>query len=205
MGVFTMIYSLKGTLIFSDISTAVVECAGVGYGCRITLNTYRRLPDVGKEVFLHTFMVVREDAMELYGFYESSELNCYKMLTLVNGVGAKAAISMLSEFTPDQVALYIATGDAKSLTKASGIGAKIAQRIVLELKDKVGSVDLGSSVEIKAAGVASESGGAAEAVGALVALGYSQGEASLTVGRLDSRLSVDELIRGALKALSRQV
>lgn len=201
-----MIYSLRGRLIESDPHTAVVECAGVGYGCRVTLNTLRQLPPIGAEVFLHTYMVVREDAVELYGFADTAELACFKLLISVNGVGPKAGLSILSDFSPDRLALLIASGDAKSITKAAGVGPKMAQRIVLELKDKVGAADLGVSDEaVEAAGSASKSGNAAEAVAALTALGYAQSEAALAVGRLDSQLSVEELIRQALKSMARQV
>ncbi len=201
-----MIYSLRGTLAASDPHTAVVECAGVGYGCRVTLNTMRQLPPIGGQVFLHTYLAVREDAMELYGFADAAELACFKLLIAVNGVGPKAALSILSDFSPDRLALLIASGDAKSITKAAGVGPKMAQRIVLELKDKVGAADLGASAEaVEAAGSASKSGNAAEAVEALTALGYAQSEAALAVGRLDSQLPVEELIRQALKSMARQV
>ena len=201
-----MIYSLRGTLIESDPRTVVIECAGVGYGCRVTLNTLRQLPPLGSEAFLHTYMVVREDAMELYGFADTAELSCFKLLTTVNGVGPKAALSLLSDFSPDRLALLIASSDAKSITKAAGVGPKMAQRIVLELKDKMGAADLGLvSEDVEAAGSASKSGGAAEAVAALTALGYSQSEAALAVGRLDSQLGVEELIKGALKSMAGQV
>lgn len=201
-----MIYSLRGRLIDSGPHTVVVECAGVGYGCRVTLNTLRQLPPIGGEAFLHTYMVVREDAMELYGFADTAELICFKLLISVNGVGPKAALSILSDFSPDRLALLIASGDAKSITKAAGVGPKMAQRIVLELKDKVGAADLGIADEtVEAAGAASKSGNAAEAVAALTALGYAQSEAALAVGRLDSQLSVEELIRQALKSMARQV
>ena len=201
-----MIYSLRGTLIESDPRTVVIECAGVGYGCRVTLNTLRQLPPLGSEAFLHTYMVVREDAMELYGFADTAELSCFKLLTTVNGGGPKAALSILSDFSPDRLALLIASSDAKSITKAAGVGPKMAQRIVLELKDKMGAADLGLvSEDVEAAGSASKSGGAAEAVAALTALGYSQSEAALAVGRLDSQLGVEELIKGALKSMAGQV
>ena len=202
-----MFYSLRGTLIHTDLNTAVIECGGIGFKCATTVNTLRQLGNVGDTVRLFTYMSVREDAVELFGFYDNSELDCFKMLISVSGVGPKAAIAILSEMRAEKLALCIATGDSKSLTKVSGIGPKTAQRIVLELKDKIQktiptSVDV---ADIEAAGVASEAGNAAEAVSALVILGYTQSEASLAVGRLDSSLSVEELIKQALKYLSRQV
>lgn len=199
-----MIFSLRGKLIFTDSQTAVVECGGVGYKCAVTLNTLSQLPKKGSDVFLYTHMVVREDAMDLYGFYTTAELDCFKLITSVNGVGPKVGISILSDFTPDQLALFIASGDAKSITRAAGVGAKLAQRIVLELKDKVGASGIGSA-EVQAAGNALQTGNAAEAVAALVSLGYSQSESALAVGRSDPLLPVEELIKSALKTLSKQV
>ena len=140
--------------------------------------------------------------MDLYGFNSIEELNAFKLITSVNGVGAKIGIAILSEFTAAQLMLSIAGNDAKSLTRAAGVGIKLAQRIVLELKDKVGSVAVSNQEDIKA--VASVSNTASsEAVEALVSLGYTKGEASLAVGRLDGNLSTDELIKQALKALAR--
>ncbi len=201
-----MIYSLRGKLIESSPHTVVIECAGVGYGCRVTLNTLRQLPSIGEEAFLYTYMAVREDAVELFGFADAAELSCFRLLTSVSGVGPKAGLSILSDFSPDRLALLIASGDAKTITQAAGVGPKMAQRIVLELKDKMGAAQWGAAAEdVEAAGTASAAGNAAEAVAALAALGYSQSEAALAVGRLDSGLSVEELIREALKSMARQV
>lgn len=197
-----MIASLRGTLLFSDNTSVVIECAGVGYRCFVTKSTFYSLPKEGEEIFLYTHLAVREDAMDLYGFNSIEELNAFKLITSVNGVGAKIGIAILSEFTAAQLMLSIAGNDAKSLTRATGVGIKLAQRIVLELKDKVGSVAVSNQEDIKA--VASVSNTASsEAVEALVSLGYTKGEASLAVGRLDGNLSTDELIKQALKALAR--
>lgn len=197
-----MIASLRGTLLFSDNTSVVIECAGVGYRCFVTKSTFYSLPKEGEELFLYTHLAVREDAMDLYGFNSIEELNAFKLITSVNGVGAKIGIAILSEFTAAQLMLSIAGNDAKSLTRAAGVGIKLAQRIVLELKDKVGSVAVSNQEDIKA--VASVSNTASsEAVEALVSLGYTKGEASLAVGRLDGNLSTDELIKQALKALAR--
>lgn len=197
-----MIASLRGTLLFSDNTSVVIECAGVGYRCFVTKSTFYSLPKEGEELFLYTHLAVREDAMDLYGFNSIEELNAFKLITSVNGVGAKIGIAILSEFTATQLMLSIAGNDAKGLTRAAGVGIKLAQRIVLELKDKVGSVAVSNQEDIKA--VASVSNTASsEAVEALVSLGYTKGEASLAVGRLDGNLSTDELIKQALKALAR--
>ena len=160
-----MIYSLDGTLTYFDQNFAVVSCGGVGFKCFTTLTTLQSLPGVGKPVQLFTYLSVREDALDLYGFATTAELDCFKLLISVNGVGPKAALAILSELSADRLAVCIAGGDAKSLTRAPGIGKKIAERIVLELKDKMGVLDLGSSSEVQAAAAANTAGSvAAEAV-----------------------------------------
>lgn len=198
-----MIASLRGTLIHTDNVSAVVECSGVGFRLAVTKNTLYRLPQKGQEVFLYTFLAVREDALDLYGFIDADELEAFRLITAVNGVGAKIGIAILSEFSPSQLRIYIASGDAKALTAASGVGIKLAQRIVLELKDKVGAIETDDGIDLKAVGNATLSSSTKEAVAALVSLGYSQSEASLAVGRLDTALSTEELIKQALKQLAR--
>ena len=202
-----MIYSVKGTLIFTDLNTAVVECWGVGFKCVTSLSTLKRLPKTGSEVMLYTYLNVREDAMDLFGFYDIEELECFKMLVSVNGVGPKAAVSILSELTPGKLALAVASGDSKALTKAQGIGAKIGQRITLELKDKMKTILPSSQSEGIAAveAVSSDGSSATEAVSALVSLGYSQSEAALAVSKLDMSQPVEEIIMQALRSLARQV
>ncbi len=200
-----MIASLRGKLIYTDNAVAVVECGGVGYKCFVTKNTLYNLPQKNEDVFLYTYMVVREDAMDLYGFQSIEELDAFKLITSVNGVGAKIGLALLSEFTASQLTLYIASNDPKALTAASGVGIKLAQRIVLELKDKVGGLSSGETVEIKAVGNATINFNTKEAVAALVSLGYSQSEASLAVGKLDTSLSTEELIKQALKTLARGI
>ncbi len=134
-------------------------------------------------------------------------MECFKLLISVSGVGPKAALSILSELSPEKLALSLATGDSKAITKAQGVGPKLAQRIVLELKDKLakGMEMPAATPEIEAAGLAASDGNAAEAVSALTMLGYSQSEAAMAVSKLDGTLSVEDLIRQALKTLSRQV
>lgn len=198
-----MIASLRGKLIYTDNTSAVVECGGVGFKCFVTKNTLYNLPEKNQEVFLNTYMVVREDAMDLYGFIDREELECFKLITSVSGVGSKIGLALLSEFTANQITLYIASNDPKALTAATGVGLKLAQRIVLELKDKIGSLDSGEAIEIKAVGNATVNSNSKEAVAALVSLGYTQSEASLAVGRLDQALSTEELIKQALKSLAR--
>ena len=201
-----MIYSVKGTLIIKEAGLAVVECAGVGYGCRTTYNTLAALGNIGDEVMLYTHLQVREDGTELFGFYDKRELGCFKMLLGVSGVGPKAALAILSDIDPNNFALAVATGDFKQLTKVKGVGPKMAQRIVLELKDKLSKEQMTLSRSAPAGPVnrAFISGGAAaEAVDALLGLGYSQAEAENAVSQLDPSLSAEELIRLALKGLAK--
>lgn len=201
-----MIASLNGIILFKDLSSVVVECGGVGFKCFITENTYNKIGTVGDKVFIHTCLVVKEDALDIFGFYETGELEVFKLITSVSGVGAKIGLSILSAFNYEKVLLYVASGDAKSLTAASGVGLKLAQRMVLELKDKVGSVATGDTFEaVNAVGNATANTGAKEAIEALVSLGYSQSEAALAVGKLDNSLSTDDLIRAALKTLARGI
>lgn len=199
-----MIATLNGKLIIKELNFIVVECGGVGLKCFITQNTHATIGAVGDNVFLYTYLAVREDALDLYGFADNAELETFKLITSVSGVGSKIGLAILSEFTADKIMLYIASGDAKSLTAASGVGIKLAQRIVLELKDKVGSISGGDlSFDVKAVGNATAHSSSREAIEALVSLGYTQSEASLAVGRLDQTLDTNELIKQALKSLAR--
>ncbi|MDF1495170.1 Holliday junction branch migration protein RuvA [Caproiciproducens sp. CPB-2] len=195
-----MFYSLKGKLIHMEPGLAVVECGGVGFKCLTTLSTQRTLPALGEQATLYTHLNVREDALDLFGFATLGELNCFKMLTGVSGVGPKVGLAILSELAPEQVAMAVATGDSKTLTRASGVGAKLAQRITLELKDKVKGLQTGGAAFVPA-GIVSASSNAAAAVNALTVLGYSPTDAAAVVGRFDSALPVEELIRQSLKAM----
>ena len=199
-----MIATLNGKLIIKELNYVVVECGGVGIKCFVTQHTHSTVGNIGDNVFLYTYLVVREDALDLYGFSDNSELEVFKLITSVSGVGSKIGLAILSEFKADKIMLYIASGDAKSLTAASGVGIKLAQRIVLELKDKVGIVSLGdASIDVKSVGNATANSSSKEAIEALVSLGYTQSEASLAVGRLDQSLDTNELIKLALKSLAR--
>ena len=149
-------------------------------------------------------MNVREDAIELFGFYTEAELEAFKLLTTVSGIGASSAFAVLSELTPDRLALAVASGDFKSICAAKGIGQKIAQRIVMELKDKMSSAAFVSDDVASAAGAVSAAASmsnTSEAVAALVSLGYTQSESASAVSKLDPSLSVDELIKAALKSM----
>ena len=200
-----MLYSVKGELIHIEPRMAVVCCGGVGFRCQITMNTARQLPSVGNEAMLYTMMNVREDAIELFGFATQEELASFKQLTTISGVGPKVGLSILSELSPEKVALAVAAGDYKALTKAAGVGPKLAQRIVLEMKDKVKALTSSAGgFEMPAGGVVSAAGNAAQAVDALTVLGFTAGEASAAVGKLDSSLPVETLVRDALKMLARR-
>lgn len=201
-----MIASLHGKLIAKEPLYAIVECGGVGLKCYITQTTHSALGAVGGEVFLYTHMAVREDAIDLYGFISEAELSAFRLVTSVSGVGAKIGVALLSQLTPDKIMLCVASGDHKALTAAPGVGAKLAQKIVFELKDKVGSIAAAQGLEeVAAVGNATAQTAPREAIEALVSLGYSQSEASLAVGRLDNTLPSDELIKQALKLLARGI
>ena len=201
-----MIYNLRGKLTACDINFIVVECGGVGFKCFTSLNTAKQLGEIGKEINVFTHLAVREDAMDLYAFATTAELDAFKLLITVSGIGPKAAVAILSELTPDRLALCIASGDAKSITAAKGVGKKTAERVVLELKDKIGSI----ATEAASATVSNlqkniENSASAEAIEALVSLGYSQSDAAVVVGSLDSSMSVDEMIRYGLKELAKNL
>ena len=197
-----MFYSLTGNIIHTDETSVAIDCGGVGYLCYSTLNTLKRLRNKGDRVTVYTYLNVREDAMELYGFMEKKELDCFKLLISVSGVGPKAALAILSQHTPESLASSIAMGDAKAITRAQGVGPKIAQRVVLELKGKM-DINLEEVTLGDAGNVAIQTeGNVAEAVSALVALGYSRNEAAAAFKGVDSSLSTEDLIKHALKKLA---
>lgn len=202
-----MFYSITGRVVHRDTQSVAVETGGVAFQCSTTLPTLKTIGEKGSTATLYTYLNVREDALDLFGFATEQELECFKLLISVSGVGPKAALSILSELTPDKLALCLATGDSKSITRAQGVGPKLAQRVVLELKDKLAKgLELpADSPEIQAAGLAAADGNAAEAVSALTMLGYSQSEAAMAVSKLDGDLPVEALIKQALKQLARQV
>ncbi len=195
-----MFYSLTGILIHTEPSVAVVECGGVGFKCLTSRNTQRGLPKIGEKIRLYTHLNVREDALDLFGFLTVTELNCFKMLTGVSGVGPRVGLAILSELTPEQVAVAVASGDSRTLSRANGVGPKLAQRIALELKDKVKKAG-GSAVTGGIQGIPTAAGNAENAVSALAVLGWSATEAAAIVGRFDSSLPVEELIRLSLKSM----
>ena len=199
-----MLYSVRGKLIHTTSSSAVVECGGVGYNCQTTINTLKTLK-LNTEVTLYTYLNVREDAVELFGFATKTELDTFKTLISVSGAGPKAGLSVLSELSPEQVAMAIATDDIKTITRAQGIGKKIAQRIVLELKDKLAkAASSDNSMSAVASGTANAvTGNIPKAIEALGVLGYSPSDVSPVLATLDSSLPVEQLIALTLKQMGR--
>ncbi len=200
-----MLYSVRGKLILTTPNSAVVECGGVGFHCQTTFNTLRTLKQ-GSEVMLYTYLNVREDAMELFGFATKTELDTFKSLISVSGVGPKAGLAVLSELSPEQVAMAIATDDVKTITRAQGVGKKIAQRIVLELKDKLAKATASdnSFANVSAGAAAAAGGNIPKALEALGVLGYTPSDVSAVLATLDSSLPVEQLIAQTLKQMGRQ-
>jgi len=207
-----MIYSLNGDLVYLDAltSTAVIECAGVGYKVTVTSGTLARLPyntDKPQKVRVYTHMQLREDGVELFGFYTLEEVTMFRHLISVSGVGPKAAISILSLLSPDKLALAIAAEDAKAISKAPNVGAKTAARIILELKSKlakefpaISGGDTAADIPAAAAG----GGKLSDAQDALLVLGYSRAEVNGALKKVDPSLPLEEMIRRALAVLMKQ-
>lgn len=203
-----MIYSITGLLRQVAPTYCVIEACGVGYQCSASTYTLSSLPGRGQEVTLLTHLWVKEDGMELFGFSTEQEKHCFRLLIGVSGVGPRVALAILSDSAPDRLMLSIAAGDAKALTRAQGVGAKLAQRIILELRDKVTDEDIGSSFgekqgTIAALGESAKNTAKSEAISALVALGYGQTDAAAVIAPMEESLAVDELIRRALKTFTR--
>ena len=197
-----MYYYVNGTVAEIGPNLAVIDCGGVGYACATTNYTLAQLKK-GEKAKLYTYLHVREEIFDLYGFASQAELSSFKMLISVSGVGPKAALAILSSGTPDQLALSIVTGDEKALTGVPGIGKKIAQRIILELKDKLakeqGSFDAGSGVSVPLPVQNSKSG---EAAAALAVLGYGSQEIAAALKGIDmDALPLEEIIRQSLKKM----
>ncbi len=202
-----MFYSITGKIVYTGENAIAVDCSGVAFYLTVSANTLRKCGDVGDTQTLFTYLSVREDAIDLFGFADKAELDCYKLLTGISGVGPKAAIAILSALTPDALALAVAGDDAKSISAAQGIGAKIANRIILELKGKIDSIPVssGSLGNIAAVKKSALSYAGEDAVNALVMLGYSKSEAGIAVGKLDGNLSTEEMIKQALALLAKNM
>lgn len=200
-----MFYSLTGKIVHQDEQSVAICCGGVAFRCFTTRTTLSCIAAETSDVTLYTYLSVREDALDLFGFFTKDELEFFKLLLGVSGVGPKAALAILSVLSADSFAVAVASGDVKAITQANGVGPKLAQRIIMELKDKItglaflsenGSANVGAVHDIQS------NSASAEAVAALVSLGYSQSEAASAVARLDPTLSAEDLIKGALKNMT---
>ena len=198
-----MIYCLTGKILKKSLDSVVISCVGVGYYVQIPATTGEALPAPGQEGTVYTIMNVTENDVSLYGFANEEQRDCFKMLTAVTGVGPKAGLSILSIMSPEKVALAASSGDYKAFTKASGVGPKLAQRIALELKDKVGKGLANGNGFSSDMGTPAPSSAPAQAVAALVSLGYTPSDAAAAVARVDETLPVQDIIKVALRSLSR--
>lgn len=203
-----MIYCLTGTLIHTDAMAyvAVIDCGGVGYKVNVTSNTLTKLPlslDKESTVRLYTHMQVREDGIDLFGFYTTEELEAFKLLITVSGVGPKAAVSILSLMTPEKLSMAIAAEDAKAIAKAPNVGPKTAARIILDLKDKIAKSFpvAGDIPTVRSQSTAAPSGKLADAQAALVVLGYAKPEISKALTKVNLEASLEDIIRAALAFL----
>ena len=197
-----MIYYVSGPVTVLEPGLAVVDCGGVGYGCRITAYTAGQLK-LNQSARLYVTESIREDAFDLYGFISKEEQHCYELLTSVNGVGPKAAMAILSSGGPQNFTLAVMTGNEKMLTAAQGIGKKIAQRIILELKDKIGGggAELDFSAGPAAVAPSQSAGAAALAHAALQELGYSAAEINVALKGVDPQATTEEMVRYALRQM----
>lgn len=194
-----MFYYLNGTITVLEPGLAVVDCGGVGYGCRITAYTAGQLK-LNQGAKLYITESIREDAHDLYGFISREEQQCYELLTSVTGVGPKAAIAILGA-GPQNFTMAVMTGDEKTLTAAQGVGKKLAQRIILELKDKVGGSNVTLDFSVPPASAPMQSGSVPMANAALQELGYSPAEIASALKGADPNATTEELIRYALRAM----
>ena len=199
-----MFYSLTGEVVAVDPAFLAVSCGGVAYKCFTSLTTLQKLGGLGDTVTVYTYLSVTENAVELYGFADLQELEFFKMLIGVSGVGPKAAVSVLSQFSCDALSLCIASGDVKSITRAQGVGAKIGQRIILELKDKMTKLAPSSmqASDLRSPAPAAFGGNIPEAVTALTALGFSGADAQRALSSANPADPVETLVKLGLRMLA---
>lgn len=200
-----MIYCLNGKILKKSLDQVVISCAGVGYQVQVPSSVAGALPAVGQEATLYTCMNVTESDVSLFGFADEEQQACFKMLTAVSGVGPKVGLAILSVLSPQRIALAASAGDHKAFTAASGVGPKLAQRITLELKDKVGK-GMAEGLSLSDLGPEAPAAGSnlAQAAAALTSLGYTSGEAAAALTKLDDTLPVEELIKLALRGMARR-
>ena len=196
-----MIYYVSGPVTVLEPGLAVIDCSGVGYGCRITAYTAGQLK-LNQNARLYVTESIREDAFDLYGFISKEEQHCYELLTSVNGVGPKAAMAILSAGGPQNFTLAVMTGNDKMLTAAQGVGKKIAQRIILELKDKIGGTSAELDFSTGPVSAPIQTGNAAAlAHAALQELGYSAAEINAALKGVDPKATTEEMVRYALRQM----
>ena len=196
-----MLYYVSGTVAILEPGLAVIDCGGVGYGCRVTAYTAAQLK-LNQKARLYITESIKEDAYDLYGFITREEQKCYELLTSVNGVGPKAALAILSAGGPQNFTLAVMTGDEKMLTAAQGVGKKIAQRIILELKEKIGGGAMELDFSTGPAPAPVQTGNAAAlANAALQELGYSPAEINAALKGVDPAATTEEMVRYALRAM----
>ncbi|MBQ8496523.1 MAG: Holliday junction branch migration protein RuvA [Clostridia bacterium] len=199
-----MFYYIKGELVRTDPSSAVIDCGGIGYKMTVSKNTLSRLTRPHEKVCLYTYFYIREDALELLGFYTEAELEAFKLLITVSGIGPKAAIAILSVLTPEKFALAVTMGDVKAIAKASGVGSKTAARVVLELKEKVAKTFPAAAESADTAEPVTDElvfGNVEEAISALMVLGYTRQEAQAALKGVDPLLSLEDMIAAALRKM----
>lgn len=202
-----MIYSLTGKVLEKSLDRVVIQCGGVGYEVGVPASVAGALAPVGSEATLYTHLNITENDVSLFGFADPESRKMFLMLIGVSGVGPKAGMAILSVLSPDRIALAISAADHKAFTAAQGVGPKLAQRIVLELKDKVGKGLAESGITLADVSRAAKAPDAAvgQAVAALTTLGYTQSEAATAVAGLDASLPAEELIRQALRSMAGKV
>ena len=202
-----MINYVRGILTDIEENMIVVEAGGIGYGIRVPASVISELPKAGDELMIYTYFSVKEDSMTLYGFLSKEDREMFRQLIGVNGVGPKGALAILSVLRPDDLRMAVMSGDAKSISRAQGIGAKTAERVILDLRDKVGEPAFVTASAIKGAGIANVSpqafsaGPVAEAIEALVMLGYSRIDAGRAAAgvQLNDGMTTEEVLKSALK------
>lgn len=193
-----MYYYIEGTVAHKGIDFIVIDAGGVGYRINTTDSVISKL-SAGEKKKIYTYLNVREDALDLYGFLSEEELNLFKLMISVSGIGPKVGLGVLSSISPSEFALAVVTGNIKAITKAPGVGPKVAQRIILELKDKMKKAEIAEMPQDYGAFTDSSD----EAVSALMVLGYTQGEAKSVLSKVEGGLSVEETVKRALKLLMR--
>ncbi len=197
-----MIHFIHGTLAKLTGDLAVIDCGGVGFKMGISISTCSKLSaKTGKDVLLYTYMAVSEDNISLYGFSDEDELGLFTRLISVSGIGPKAAMSILGTFSPDDLRAAIANGDAKTIAQAQGIGLKTAQKLIIELKDKVGAAD---SDNISASGGGSNSEKMVQVIDTLSLYGFPRAKVTETLKKLDSSLPLEDLIAQTLRILGKE-